>query len=81
MSDIRDKIVAIILDACSKRPPDLSDPSRSFVDSGLDSLDVTTVLMEAEETFNIKIPDSDLNSIGSILALEAYIQKQKGDGP
>lgn len=80
MNDMRYKIVTIILDACSKRPPDLSDPNRTFLDSGMDSLDITTVLMEAEEAFNIKIPDADLNSINSILALEAYIDKQRGGG-
>jgi acyl carrier protein len=80
MSDMRNKIVQIILDACSKRPPDLSDPGRAFLDSGMDSLDVTTVLMEAEEAFDIKIPDSDLNSIDSILSLEAYIGNYSGGG-
>ena len=76
MTEVQMKIVAIILDACSKRPPDVSDPGRSFLDSGMDSLDVTTVLMAAEEAFGIKIPDADLNSIDSIAALEAYINAQ-----
>ena len=80
MSAYRQRIVAIIRDACSKRPPDLSDPSRSFLDSGMDSLDVTTVLMEAEDVFDIKIPDADLNSINSIVALEGYIAAQKDGG-
>ncbi len=73
----RKQIIEIIKDACSKRPPDLSDPAKSFIDSGMDSLDVTTVLMEAEEAFDIKIPDADLNAIDSIVALESYIAAQK----
>ncbi len=77
MSDIRTQIVAIVLDTCSKRPPDLSDAKRSFADCGLDSLDVTTVLMEAERVFDITIPDADLNNIDSIAALEDYIARQK----
>ncbi len=79
MSAYRQRITEIVKDACSKRPPDLSDPNRSFADSGMDSLDVTTVLMEAEEAFDIKIPDADLNAIDSIVALERYIAAQKGD--
>lgn len=45
---------------------------------GLDSLDQFEIIMHLEEEFGIEIPDEDAESLGTIDAMVAYIDKVKG---
>jgi acyl carrier protein len=38
----------------------------AFTDAGLDSLDHSSILLEIEERFGLKIPDEDVEACGSI---------------
>lgn len=42
-------------------------------DLGLDSLDISGLLLAIEENFDIKIPDSDLNQLSSINDYVEYL--------
>jgi acyl carrier protein len=78
MASIRSEIVEIIRQASKPREPDLSDDSKPLLDSGLDSLDYATVLMAVEEKYNLQIAEKDMESLGSLKDMVAFVEKQSG---
>lgn len=44
-------------------------------DLGADSLDVVDVLMSLEETFDVEIPDEEIENLTTVGALVAYIEE------
>ena len=44
-------------------------------DLGADSLDVVDVLMSLEETFDVEIPDEEIEKLTTVGALVAYIEE------
>jgi acyl carrier protein len=77
MADVREYLVEMISRVCSPEPVNLSDHSRPLLDSGLDSLDVASVLMAIEDHFRITIADDDIHRLGTIDALVAYVEGSK----
>ena len=78
MTTVREYLVKMITDACQPHPVDLSDHSKPLFDSGLDSLDYTSVLMEIEDHFKVQVFDEDLEQLGSIDAIVAYLEARTG---
>ncbi|HYB54987.1 MAG TPA: acyl carrier protein [Alphaproteobacteria bacterium] len=78
MTAIRDNVVRLIFEACRPRHPDLSDHSRALLDSGLDSLDYTNVLMAVEDHYNITIADKELDEFGSVDKIVSYLEERVG---
>ena len=74
MAKVREYLVQMITGVCRGHPVDLSDHSRPLLDSGLDSLDYATVLMDVEEHFKISVSDEDLEQVGSIDAMVTFIE-------
>ena len=44
-------------------------------DLGADSLDVVDVLMSLEETFDVEIPDEEIENLTTVSALVSYIEE------
>jgi acyl carrier protein len=42
-------------------------------ESGLDSMDIASILIGVQEEFDIKIPDSDVDSLVSIKSIVDYV--------
>lgn len=57
MSEIREKIVAIIVDKLGVEPAEVTNEASFTNDLGADSLDTVELIMEFEKEFNIAIPD------------------------
>lgn len=51
------------------------DPTKSFRDNGIDSLDVMSLLLAIEETFGIKFSEDEANSIRSPAEISALLDK------
>lgn len=49
-------------------------PEAKFTDLGADSLDMVELAMDFERTFNITIPDNDVEKIITIGDAEAYLK-------
>jgi acyl carrier protein len=75
MDSVRDKIIAMVLDACRTFRPDLSDTGRPLLTSGLDSLDYATVLMAVEDQFKISVADEDLEKLASIDDIVKFVEE------
>ena len=74
MQDVQKKITAILIDKLGINESEIT-PDASFVkDLGIDSLDYAELVMEFEQTFDIKIPDDDAEKMQTIGQSVAYIQ-------
>ena len=79
MHDVQKRITAILIDKLGINESEIT-PDASFVkDLGIDSLDYAELVMEFEQTFDIKIPDDDAEKMQTIGQAVSYIQsKLKG---
>jgi acyl carrier protein len=79
MPDVEQKVTAILTEKLGV-PSSQITPDASFVkDLGIDSLDYAELVMEFEQTFDIKIPDDDAEKMQTIGQAVSYIQsKLKG---
>ncbi len=79
MSDaILTEITEII---CDQLDVDASEvePAKSFTDDlGADSLAIVELVLALEESFDIKIPDDEVDKIKTVGDAVAYIQNAKG---
>jgi acyl carrier protein len=74
MQDVQKKITAILIDKLGINESEIT-PDASFVkDLGIDSLDYAELVMEFEQSFDIKIPDDDAEKMQTIGQAVAYIQ-------
>ena len=74
MSDIQNRVKAIIVD---KLGVDESEdkPEATFTnDLGADSLDTVELIMELEKEFNITIPDDQAEKIATVGDAIAYVE-------
>lgn len=49
----------------------------SFSEQGIDSLDVSSLLLSIEEVFGVTIPDEKMDELNTIEKIAAYIDEQK----
>ncbi len=50
----------------------------SLEDAGLDSLDLASALLEAQEAFDVTFPDEELGNLTTIQTIAEYIQANRG---
>lgn len=75
MSDIRSRVISIIVDKLSVNESEVTDASSFTNDLGADSLDTVELIMEFEKEFNIAIPDEQAETIQTVGAAIEYIEK------
>ena len=76
MQDVQQKIHAILIDKLGI-PDSQITPDASFVrDLGIDSLDYAELVMEFEQSFDIRIPDDDAEKMQTIGQAVAYIESK-----
>ena len=78
MSDIVNKVTAIIVDKLGVDENEVT-PEASFTnDLGADSLDTVELIMEFEKEFNMGIPDDQAESISTVGEAIKYIEENAG---
>ncbi|MCF8409345.1 MAG: acyl carrier protein [Crocinitomicaceae bacterium] len=75
MSDIRSKVISIIVDKLSVEESEVTDGASFTNDLGADSLDTVELIMEFEKEFNIAIPDDQAETIQTVGDAVSYIEK------
>lgn len=50
-----------------------------FLDAGMDSLDLATVLLEVQEELGVTLPDGDEDSYDTLNKLVAYVEAKKAE--
>jgi acyl carrier protein len=75
MSDIGDKVKAIICDQLMVDADEVTDASSFVEDLGADSLDTVELIMEFEDEFGVEISDEDAEKISTVGEAVAYLEK------
>ncbi|MBS1507945.1 MAG: acyl carrier protein [Bacteroidetes bacterium] len=74
MQDVKHKINAILIEKLGIPESQITSDASFVKDLGIDSLDYAELVMEFEQTFDIKIPDDDAEKMQTIGQAIAYIE-------
>lgn len=75
MSDVANKVKAIIVDKLSVEESEVTMEASFTNDLGADSLDTVELIMEFEKEFNIAIPDDQAEKIQTVGEAVKYIEE------
>ncbi len=73
---IQDQITQILVDKLGLAETEVTPDANFIKDLGIDSLDYAELVMEFEQTFNIRIPDEDAEQLQTIKQAVSYIGKK-----
>lgn len=74
MSNIQKQITTILIEKIGIAPTEATLDANFIKDLGIDSLDYAEIVMEFEQTFDIRIPDSDAEKLLTIGQALKYIE-------
>ena len=75
MSEIAQKVTAIIVDKLGVEEPEVTNEASFTNDLGADSLDTVELIMVFEKEFNISIPDDQAENIGTVGQAITYLEE------
>tara|TARA_B110000503_G_scaffold93613_1_gene141165 strand:+ start:558 stop:794 length:237 start_codon:yes stop_codon:yes gene_type:complete len=75
MSEVKSKVVAIIVDKLGVEENEVTNDASFTNDLGADSLDTVELIMEFEKEFNIAIPDDQAENIQTVGDAISYIEE------
>ena len=76
--DINEKITKILVDKLGIAETEVTPDANFVKDLGIDSLDYAELVMEFEQTFNIRIPDEDAEKLQTMTQAVSYISAKMG---
>ena len=74
MSDIAEKVKAIIVDKLGVDESEVTNEASFTNDLGADSLDTVELIMEFEKEFDIQIPDDKAEAIATVGDAVSFIE-------
>ena len=77
MSEVKEKVIAIIVDKLGVDESEVTLESSFTNDLGADSLDTVELIMEFEKEFSIAIPDDQAVNIATVGDAVTYITSNK----
>ncbi len=77
MSDVRSKVVSIIVDKLGVEESEVTNEASFTNDLGADSLDTVELIMEFEKEFNLSIPDEEAEKIETVGDAVKYIESHQ----
>ena len=77
MSDVRAKVVSIIVDKLGVEESEVTTEASFTNDLGADSLDTVELIMEFEKEFNLSIPDEEAEKIETVGDAVTYIENNQ----
>ena len=73
MDEITKKVEDILVEKLGIAPTEVTPDANLIKDLGIDSLDYAELVMEFEQTFDIRIPDSDAEQLSTVSQTVKYI--------
>ena len=77
MSDIAEKVKAIIIDNLGVDASEVTAAASFTNDLGADSLDTVELIMEFEKEFDIQIPDDKAEAIATVGDAVSFVEEAK----
>ncbi len=78
MEDIAKKVEDILVNKLGIAATEVTPDANLIKDLGIDSLDYAELVMEFEQTFDIRIPDSDAELLSTVSQAVDYISSKIG---
>jgi len=79
MSDIQEKVTQILVEKIGIAPTEATLDANIIKDLGIDSLDYAEIVMEFEQTFEIRIPDNDAERLQTLGQAVSYISEKTAE--
>ncbi len=79
MDQIYEGVKKILIDKIGLAPTEITHDANFVKDLGIDSLDYAELVMEFEQNFNIRIPDTDAEKLKTITQAVNYINQKMGE--
>lgn len=76
MQDIPKKVTQILVDKLGIAESEITPDANFVKDLGIDSLDYAEIVMEFEQTFDIRIPDDDAEKLQTFGEAVKYIENK-----
>ena len=76
MQDIQKKVTKILTEKLGIAESEITPDANFVKDLGIDSLDYAEIVMEFEQTFDIRIPDDDAEKMQTFGQAVKYIQEK-----
>jgi acyl carrier protein len=76
MQDIPQKVTKILTEKLGIAESEITPEANFVKDLGIDSLDYAEIVMEFEQTFDIRIPDDDAERLQTYGQAVQYIQEK-----
>lgn len=76
MSDTSAKVKEILVDKLGIAETEVTPDANMIKDLGIDSLDYAELIMEFEQTFDVRIPDEDAEQLVTVKQAVDYIERQ-----
>jgi len=76
MQDIPHKVTKILTDKLGIAESEITPDANFVKDLGIDSLDYAEIVMEFEQTFDIRIPDDDAEKLQTFGQAVKYIEEK-----
>jgi acyl carrier protein len=74
--NISEKVTKILTEKLGIAESEVTPDANFIKDLGIDSLDYAEIVMEFEQTFNIRIPDTDAEKLQTMKQAVQYIGEQ-----
>jgi acyl carrier protein len=74
MPNVAEKVAHILIEKLGVAESEINPDTNLVKDLGIDSLDYAEIVMDFEQTFDIKIPDEDAEKLVTIGAAVKYIE-------
>ena len=79
MQDVSKRVVQILIEKLGIAESEITPDASLVKDLGIDSLDYAEIVMDFEQTFDIKIPDDDAEKLSTIGSAVKYIENKLAD--
>ena len=76
MEEVQNKVKEILIDKLGLVETEITPDANFIKDLGIDSLDYAELVMEFEQVFDIRIPDSDAEKLQTIKQAVNYISSK-----
>jgi len=76
MVNVQEKVTAMLVDKLSIEASQITPTANFIKDLGIDSLDYIELIMEFEQAFDIRIPDTEGEQLKTVGQAVSYIEKK-----
>jgi len=77
VAPLRERVVALVCENLDVGPRSVTDSTSFIKDLGAASLDIVELVVEAEEEFEVTIPNKQAEKIGTVGELIGYLLQQR----